>query len=245
MFHELWVGTNNNVNVKIKVYGYLQRLMIKNLLNKFKFALVTTSILKYQNRLNFKKNYLLPIFGNVICDSKINKEVDKKANSFMVVVFGTITNDLTIFSNQLIWLSKLALLRGLQMELIFLGNNGNNLIKAQKIASEIIESDKVTVVGFADDDTIASYFRAADYGLSRADYDYYGKSGSTISMLEFGLPVLLKGERPSDIISTQINNHLPQLYFVKDVFPIMKTRFQEQKGTVNIAKKFLELLKIN
>ncbi len=244
MFHELWTGSQGANDLKTKIYGRLQKIIIRNLVRKFNFSVITTSIENYQKAIDFKQSFLLPIFGNI---PQLNYKIELKRNSgnlFRVIVFGTITNDLDLFNKQIIWLNSLAHAAHKKMELFFIGNSGSNLTHAKAIAANIIGDELINITGFLSEDVIASHLIAADFGISRADFEYYGKSGTTLSMLEYGLPVLLKGERPLNIKESTVDKYFPQLYFPNDSIGFDFREFKFHNGLFSTTTAFLDLLSV-
>src|SRR5690606_8025411 len=80
--------------------------------------------------------------------------------------------------------------------LLILGKGGRHKEKALDISKEILGGENVVDIGPISEKKVSQYFHQSDFGISRADFPFYGKSGSTIAMLEHGLPVLLRGRRP-------------------------------------------------
>lgn len=200
MYHELWVGLyGEKPRLKIKILGLLQRTMINQNIATLQPALINTSLEVYKKALQTNNIEILPLFGNINIAGKKTNEVEesfKSINTFKVIHFGTFTSYTTQFLQQLTWLHKLALLNGKRLVLYICGSGGPHKEKAMQAAKTILKSDEIVDKGKLPDWHISQLMLDADFGISRADFILYGKSGSTIAMIEHGLPVLLRGTWP-------------------------------------------------
>ncbi|SEA98860.1 glycosyltransferase [Pedobacter hartonius] len=67
MFHELWLGEKKNAALKARIYGFLQKKIVRSMLKKGKPQVIQTSIPLYQKILSNHgiKAGVLPIFSNI------------------------------------------------------------------------------------------------------------------------------------------------------------------------------------
>lgn len=196
MFHELWVGVNSAVSFKNRIYGTLQRLLIRQLIRQLKPGCITTSIACYQRRLPSQAQ-LLRLFGNIpIVDGECNSANEE---NIVVVHFGTFSSQLSDLRAQLNYIKAVATAANKAVIFRVFGNGGPYQSQAVSIAEKLLGPDAVEVLGRLTEKEISKQFLHADLGISRANFDFYGKSGSTIAMLEHGLPVVLRGPAPGTL----------------------------------------------
>jgi hypothetical protein len=81
----------------------------------------------------------------------------------------------------------------------------------------------------------------ADLGISRANHENFGKSGSTIAMLEHGLPVLLRGAKNENTL-LEFAGYKDQLLFGSNRIEALPEPKLGQNMQNESAKKLLELL---
>ena len=194
MFHELWVEPTKSSTIANNSFSMLQEYLIKNFIKQIGPSLITTSILKYQEMLKPIKTNLLPLFGNVEIANKRN-EIIKNKNQIKVIIFGNLTSDKAGFEQQIIWLNNLSNQLNKQIEILFLGRNGNLKKSYRGLIQSIINNVVIQDLGELEVEVISFQMLGADLGISRANHENFGKSGSTIAMLEHGLPVLLRGSK--------------------------------------------------
>ena len=201
MFHELWEDYRNTKNLKKYVLGILQKYCLMLLIKRLKPQIITTTIPYYITRLLPYKAYLLPLIGNIKPIDFIN--LTKQNNELNIVFFGSFSPNISEFILQLKWLKAYSNVHQLNIKLNLIGNNG--MYKEASIFQiiEIFGRHALNYIGERSAEQISEVFLKADVGISRADYKYFGKSGSTLAMLEHGLPVLLSGEKPESFYKNE------------------------------------------
>jgi len=215
MFHELWGGINNekHIPVKARILFTLQQICILSFIKKIKPRLITTSIGIYKEKLGGHKAGLLPLFSNI----PLTKSSTYVNDKFRVVSFGTFSADKTGLFNQLTWLKQCASVLGKSAEFVHMGNGGPYKEQSLKVINEVFGPDNVQDLGLLSTEEISEGLYRADAGISRADGLLWGKSGTTMAMLEHGLPIVLKGNR--DLLKQHLVtlNYEPLLYFCDDL----------------------------
>lgn len=196
MFHELWVGLYGYSDFRLKTLGLMQKLIIRQMLISLKPESVTTSIGIYKKSLDWKDVSLIPLFSNIPITSMPTGE--GKSENLMAIHFGSFTGALDDFRKQVAFLTAIGEKTGRTICLKILGNGGEHKQKALDISKQALGEKNVIDCGFLTEESISNHLLHADIGISRADYALFGKSGSSMAMLEHGLPVLLRGERPED-----------------------------------------------
>jgi hypothetical protein len=236
MFHELWVFPS--ISYKMRLLTFLQKKIIYNLISLINPKCVTTSIPLYQQKLqNVNKVFILPLFGNINIASTKNIAYQDHNDVLIAVYFGSFSKNLDEFKKQIKWLKQYSEYHKKKVELKIAGNSGHTKDYSITIAKNIIGDKAVVEYGYLPDKTISEILSTADIGVSRACYSNFGKSGSTIAMLEHGLPVLLRGTT----LSFKINENNENICFCTDNF-LMKEKRKRESRLNTITKKFVDIL---
>lgn len=243
MYHELWVGVDGRLTFKNRIVKYLQQYIIKNINAKLHPACITTSIPVYLEKLNSPKARLLPLFGNIPV-----RHISQKANSdydiMNVLHFGTFTGYVSELKAQFEFVKRIATNENRAIRFNIIGSAGPHKEQALTLASEIFGELAVNFIGKLPAEDISLYMHKADIGISRASHLMYGKSGSTVAMLEHGLPVVLRG-LPPEFKLIQQDNYIQkgQLLFSTDsTNKIPQKQLPDYNSVENIAKKLLGYL---
>lgn len=205
MFHELWVGLHGYSSFKLKMLGLMQKVIIKQMLAAINPESVTTSIGIYKKSLGWKEVNLIPLFSNIPVAGMPEEEM-RKPDNLTAVHFGCFTGALEDYKRQVDFLTAIGEKTGKTVCLEIMGNGGHYKEKALDISRRAFGEENVIDRGFLPEEAISNHLLRADIGISRADYTLFGKSGSAMAMLEHGLPLLLRGERPKEDI---IGNNFP------------------------------------
>jgi glycosyltransferase involved in cell wall biosynthesis len=226
MFHELWIDYKNSTSFKNKILGKLQKVCIKMLIYKLKPQLITTSINTYLSKLEKNNAHLLPLFGNI--KSFKSEHLSTLKNEINVVFFGSFSPNQHEFLMQLNWIKEYSKSKMLPVKFNVIGNNGIHKEAAFSAIKNVLGQYALNCIGEKDENEVSEIFLNADIGISRANYEYFGKSGSTVAMLEHGLPVLLRGEQPSmTILEAPQNNFAKQMIFTSS-----PTNIKLEKGEI-------------
>ena len=142
-------------------------------------------------------------------------QADRSGN-ITAIHFGTFTSSLEDYKRQIDFLTAIGEKTGKTVCLQVIGDGGAHKEKALEISRQLLGKENVVDCGFQSEESVSSYMQKADIGISRADYALFGKSGSSMAMLEHGLPVLLRGERPEDDMVGQDFPFREQLLYTDD-----------------------------
>ncbi|WP_210487826.1 glycosyltransferase [Rufibacter aurantiacus] len=242
MFHELWVGVDGKVGFKMGLLKQAQKLIIRDLLRRTAPDHITTTIDIYRKQLPQPETKLLPLFGNipiVPVDGYARKQEDR----LRIVHFGSFTGLLDDFRSQVLFLSKAAQFKGLKAELVSFGEGGPHAEAALKAASLVLGKEYVRELGRLPPHEISLQLQLADVGISRSDFTMWGKSGATLAMLEHGLPVLLRGSMPLEILDPASTDlFTDQLLFCESGFEAVFAKQAPKPRLQEIAQKFIESL---
>jgi hypothetical protein len=242
MFHELWVGLHGKVTKKKLVLGYLQKLLIKDLIRRIKPACITTSIPLYQSKLAISNVELLPLFSNIAISHKRSDLPFMSDNMFSAVHFGGFSAYVDEFEAQLIYLQNVAASYNKKLQFVTIGEGGSNTARSLQMAARILVQGVITEKGRLSEAEISDVLLNSDIGISKADAVLYGKSGSTMAMFEHGLPVLLRGKQTQN---ANINNNMlykDRVCFVGQDIKTLAHKQPPQEALANCAVKFLAML---
>jgi len=240
MFHELWVEPTKSSTLASRSFSKLQEYLIKNFIKQIEPSLITTSILKYQEMLKPINTNLLPLFGNIEIAWKRN-EIIKDKSQIKVIIFGNLTSDKAGFEQQIIWLNNLSSQLNKQIEILFIGSNGNLKDAYIGLIQSIINNVVIQDIGELDVEVISLQMLGADIGISRASQENFGKSGSTIAMLEHGLPVLLRGSKNENTL-LEFPDYKDQLLFGSNRIEALPEPKLGQNRQIECVNKLIELL---
>jgi len=248
MFHELWVGMDAHADKKMIAWGWVQRKLIKLLIHRLRPVLIHTQTYLYLqqlSRIGVVNAAYLPLFGNIPIADKPDGFCTKGLKEICVIYFGSFSGQLNELEFQLQFVQSISLSSNKPVKFFVLGDNGRFKEQALLIAQKIFGTSSVECIGRLSANKISEYMLNADIGISRADFTLYGKSGSTIAMLEHGLPVVLRGMSPGKHILSEDNYFIDgQLLFRDDTInslPAKKCPNYFNAG--DIAKKFIGCLR--
>lgn len=189
MFHELWVGMNVEAPIKIKLWGNLQRFVLRNTLRQLQPLVIHTQTKVYQFQLT-KLGYVthfLPLFGNITAVQTKNEKNTNVKQSFSFVIFGTIHDGAPVkeFARSVKEYTKT---NDIVSELIFVGRCGVEQAKWSEAWNEQGLSYKV--LGEQTPEKISEILHSSDCGITTTPFLLSEKSGSVAAMLEHGLPIV-------------------------------------------------------
>ena len=197
MFHELWVGMDEESTTKYIWWGRGQRLLVKSLLKRLRPKVIHTQTPLYHAhlaRLGFESE-LLPLFANISnAQEQANTAAAKQpqyssssAESVGIVAFGTIHPGARI--DELARdAAQYAAQHAVPVSLTMVGRGGEE--QAHWAASWQAAGLPVHILGEQTPDRISAALRAAALGVTTTPVALIGKSGTAAAMQEHGLPVL-------------------------------------------------------
>jgi hypothetical protein len=194
MFHELWVGMDEESPWQHKVWGSVQKQLIRSLLKNLKPAIIHTQTCLYQTQLH-KMGFtagILPLFSNIPLypsgDFGGNLEADTRvAAEFVFIIFGNIHHGAPIegFVNEV---AAYAAPHKRRFILKIIGRNGKEQVRWQQIwaaagLTAILMGEQPAAV-------ISAELKKATVGISTTPYALVDKSGAVAAMREHDLPVI-------------------------------------------------------
>ena len=191
MFHELWIGMEDNSSLKNRCFGFLQTQLVRYILNNLNNLVVNTNTNLYQKKildLGYDSNFI-GLFSNITNDNCLevkNHRILKR--EIKIAMFGGIHHSSPI--QQFIFELKQELeKRDIRMlKFLFIGNCGKSL----KEWTSILDAEKIEyeIYGYCSEQEISEKLLTCDMGLSTTPYLLIQKSGSVAAYIEHNLPVI-------------------------------------------------------
>lgn len=203
MLHELWIGLAQCDRLRPRIVGALQRRRLLQLLERLRPACMHTSNGAYQLALaqHGWPAELLPLFGNMpvlpVKPDAARKELTDVLGSSLPtvpmclgVIFGTIHPQWQP-EPTMEWLEAASKQLGRPIGLLGLGRLGAH--GTQLLARLASEQNTIPIfsAGPQTPERISHLLQAADFGIATHPWALIEKSGSTATLLEHGVPVLV------------------------------------------------------
>ena len=191
MFHELWVGMDKRANYKLRIWGKVQKRLIKSFTKRIKPSLVHTQTKLYQFQLSKIGIYskYLPLFSNIPVFQNISVNVISSVVSCKIslVLFGGIHYEAPVekFAREI---SAYCQENDIHICLKIIGRSG--LEQERWAESWKAEGLDVQILGEQSSENISRILNTCTYGISTTPISLAEKSGTIAAMLEHGLPVL-------------------------------------------------------
>jgi len=241
MIHEPWIEITNRTNTKNKIVSSFQRAILSRTISIVKPTLITSTIPHYVKMIG-RNSKLLSLFGNIPYQPKLYSD-PKNEKELKCIFFGTFSLDTNSFVLQLNWIKQHCLENNLTPKITLVGDNGNQKANNIKLINTIIGEDNLLDLGWLGEKEISHLFQTQDLGISRATLKQYGKSGSTMAMLEHGLPVLLRGTEDLKVENLANFDYEKQLIQTSESHNFKMCRFEPKIDAVNVhTQKFLTLV---
>lgn len=204
MMHELWVGEERGASAKMKVLGILQRRTIISFLKKLKPSVIHTSIPLYRRILELYgiKSTILPLFSNVSFykgspseefDDQIPRQLAINRGQYLIgCLFGSLYHQSWDLSSLLSLLNSESKRLGKKPMMVALGKMRSGQSFWDGLPVRFPGIDFLSIG--PKDEYFISYFlnKFVDFGVITTPAIISGKSGSYMTFLEHGLPVVCK-----------------------------------------------------
>lgn len=244
MLHELWVGMNVEATSKLKLWGYVQRLVLKKILWYLKPEVLHTQTKVYQFQIS-KLGYVahfLPLFGNIpVVQTKIEKSC-KANNALSLVIFGAIHAGAPVkeFAMQV---KEYSITNNTVVELIFIGRCG--VEQTTWIAAWSEQGLPYKVMGEQTPEKISEILHNSDCGITTTPHLLAEKSGTVAAMFEHFLPIICVC-RKWTIHAFPISNLKSKIACFDEYFnfvDLIENKSISEKLSLNIvSKQFIESL---
>lgn len=224
MFHEIWVGFTRISPVKHRIIGFLQRNILKSVVEKLQPHLITTSNGLYQAILSTHQisAVVLPLFSNISIspfDSTFITEVlkrlsiskDKRCEWMFVGIFGNLHTDANL--KDIVWdICRRSKKEGKRLAVIGFGQTdspGLNIFYS--LESTFCGNARFVHLGLLSPEHISSLLQFLDAGISCTPLQHIGKSGVYAAMRYHGLKVLLNKGQIIPEYRRQIDKYFKEL----------------------------------
>jgi hypothetical protein len=206
MFHEIWIGEAEQSPLKSRIIGKLQRLIIKDLLQKLRPPVVHTHTPLYRRLLERLgcRAAILPLFGNIPLAGRPDSEWLKKKwpegwgkfnpserdSWWIFVLFGSIHPewDADDFRQRASAAAQRAGKKCLFISIGQPGAGGERIL--QELRKHEGDSWRFLSLGPQSEEDISQCLLTVDFGVSAVPPEYVLKSGTAAAMIEHGLPVI-------------------------------------------------------
>lgn len=188
MLHELWIGAETGAPAKARLFGFLQRRCLLDVVKKLRPCAVHTSNLAYVTLLRGRGVIasLLPLFGSIPLPP-VGLPARERDDPLVFVFFGALHP---------VWPPEplFSLLRALERKIVFahIGRLGPGETLWEKLPADYGKIFEFRRLGVQSPEKIAEFFRTgADFGIATTPWALIGKSATVAAMLEHGLPVIV------------------------------------------------------
>lgn len=243
MFHELWVGLYGKNSLGTALKKFLQKELIFKMMEQLKPSLITTSNSPYLHKLRDYDAKILRLFGNIPLRNQAGEISPAESDSsFIAVHFGRFAHQLEDFEKQLVYFSLAAQSMKKKPKLTVIGGGGAFAGKSIAMAKSLLGDAAVSMIGARAAEEVSEQMSRAHVGISRSDFALIGKSGTTISMIEHGLPVLLRGPRPTYISSAEARGITNRLIFCGDEISGLPLKIPGKARIKEVTEDFISML---
>lgn len=203
MFHEIWIGAYQGAGVKERLVGMIQRECIRRMVRCTKPAVVSTSNEAYAELLPDVGTAasVLPLFGNVPFAARQRSDwltttlqsaglAGERAEQWIFVLFGTlhpVWSPEPLFS----YLREAAVKSEKRIAIVSIGRIGPGESLWNRLCDEYGRAFQFCRLGEQPVEHISQVLMEADFGIATSPWLLIGKSGTAVSMLEHGLPVIV------------------------------------------------------
>lgn len=205
MFHELWLGLDEKPPMKQRVWGMLQRTIIRDMVRRLRPQIVSTQADPYCEILNREKiaASVLPLIGNVpyvpsdgwaglvepLLAEAVGHHLDR-TKFYLAGIFGAVHPEWS--AKQVVDILSPSVRRSQKrLVLVFLGRSNLTPASLNKLKSTFRGHVEVIATGEKTPLEISRILQCLDLGLATSPRHIIQKSGSVAAMLEHGLQVLV------------------------------------------------------
>lgn len=193
MFHELWVGMKDDSSWKMRIWGWVQRQLIQDLIYGLKPEVMQTQSQLYQAQLAKYKHAVgyLPLFGNIAVSQKVSipktRSLDANVSPLVMIHFGMIYPNapIAIFADEV---SHYAKKHQVEIILKIVGRSGNE--QELWIAEWKKAGLQMELLGEQSPEIISRHMASASVGIATTAYALIEKSGSVAALREHHLRVI-------------------------------------------------------
>ena len=189
MFHELWVGSENRLKLKLIVLGILQKVLIKKLIVALNPSVIHSQLPINKIRLeklgwNIKH---LPIFSNI--EVSHTDQIDPSNGIFRIGLFSQVEMTTSII-RFLEMIRKELIQNCMRIEILLISGAEERMANLKKIIEDLEGfNNSVHCTGFLKERELSHVLQTCSLGITSVPRHALGKSGSVAAFLAHGVPV--------------------------------------------------------
>lgn len=264
MFHELWVGLGERSSIKHRIWGTIQKSIVKALIKRLQPRAINTQTEPYRHVLDQAgiQASILRLFSNipyarndgpeVVADCFVGHTLPKlgtRSQLYLVGVFGGIHPEWSA-SESITMLVPLVRRSHKRLVMILFGKSGLKAEGLLHIKQSLAGHAEVVIAGEQTDLQISKILQSLDLGLATSPWQIIEKSGAVAAMLEHGLPVLitrddwrLKGTPTAPPLSSVSRLLLPKQLSLLPGLPTRNTWHAHDWNVGSAARQMLQQLR--
>lgn len=231
MFHELWVGMNDEASFKLKIWGKIQKYLVLNLLRNLKPIKISTQtdIYAWQLKRNGFTPHLLPLCSNI---KNIKPKANRNETEYInIAIFGSICQN-TPFKDFITEFLPYQNTSNGKYKFLFMGRNGVELPVWTKICSE--NNIKFEILGELPGAEISNILNSCHIGISTTPVLLAQKSGVVAAYLAHHLKVVFIS-RPWHVHNFPIQSSFISPEYPDGNFKITLFKAINSQGLTNVA----------
>jgi hypothetical protein len=240
-FHELWINEQDNTKIKIFLWAKAQRFFIKVFVRLLDNPVLITTNELYASRFGSKHVNVLPLFGNIKIFSRPDNKLQYKEDSVLrVLLFGSLTTNFEEFKQQLPLVKSIKDKFFSSVTFLFVGRQVSSVEIYEKIIHSVLPDAVIEIKGQLPEEKLSITIQSVDIAISRAGADLANKSGSTIAILEHGIPVILRGIRKKIVLAD--DSWINLIYYPRDIIESLPEKGTKKSVKYLVANKFINII---
>jgi hypothetical protein len=240
-FHELWINEQENTKIKMILWAKVQRFFIKAFVRLLNNPTLITTNESYASRFGSEHVNVLPLFGNIKIVSRSDNESKYRNNSTLrVLFFGSLTTNFEEFKQQLSLVKSIKDIFFSSVIFLFVGRQIGSIKTHEEIISSVLPDAVIEIKGQLPEEKLSIIIQDVDIAISRAGADLVNKSGSTIAILEHGIPVILRGIRNEVVLAE--NSWINLIYYPGDIIKLLPEKGIKKSVKYLVANKFINII---
>lgn len=241
MVHEPWIEITKQTNLQNRIVSILQNALLFGIIKHIKPVLITSTIPHFVKKIG-RSTKLLPLASNIPFQPKPNLNVGS-VKELKCIFFGNFSFDTNGFKSQLNWIKQYCFENNLIPRITLVGDNGIQKVEHVLLIKNVFGEGSLLDLGWLNEKDISYLLQEQDLGISRATLSLFGKSGSTMAMLEHGLPVLLRGLEEASVDTLSNTGFAKQLIQISEGFNYKMCRFEPKIDAANAhSLKFISYI---
>ncbi len=240
-FHELWINEQDNTKIKIFLWAKAQRFFIKVFVRLLDNPVLITTNELYASRFGSKHVNVLSLFGNIKIFSRPDNKLQYKEDSVLrVLLFGSLTTNFEEFKQQLPLVKSIKDKFFSSVTFLFVGRQVSSVEIYEKIIHSVLPDAVIEIKGQLPEEKLSITIQSVDIAISRAGADLANKSGSTIAILEHGIPVILRGIRKKIVLAD--DSWINLIYYPRDIIESLPEKGTKKSVKYLVANKFINII---